>query len=64
LVLIAAVAGLPAALYAQYDNTRDNTRQPTTTQRDRNHDKDHKGWNKDSAQSMPPNFVSALKLDG
>jgi sporulation protein YlmC with PRC-barrel domain len=66
LALIAAVAGMPAALCAQYDNNRDNSRQPTSTQNDwnKNHDRDHKGWDKDSARNTPPNFVSALKLDG
>ena len=56
MVLIAAIAGMPAALSAQYDNSRDSTRQPQ-------HD-GGKGWDKDSARKSPPSFVSALKLDG
>lgn len=57
LVMIAAVAGLPVALCAQTDSGR----QPAA-QHDKSHDTT--GWNRDSANNAPPNFASALKLDG
>ncbi|MCC6660894.1 MAG: PRC-barrel domain-containing protein [Phycisphaerales bacterium] len=57
LVMIAAVGGLPLALCAQDNSGRQPAAQHDTS-------RDTKGWNRDSASHAPPNFASALRLDG